>query len=85
MILSFVQRPQDLDDLARELITDAAMSKRAECVRLNKGPHVAEAIRLLDDILRRMDAHQRKKTAFLRALRVSNPGADEMPPASVAL
>jgi len=57
---------------SRAEITDAAMSQRAECVMLNKGPHVVQAIRVLDDILRRMEAHQRKKTAFLRPLRVSN-------------
>jgi pyruvate kinase len=57
---------------SRAEITDAAMSQRAECVMLNKGPHVLQAIRVLDDILRRMEAHQRKKTAFLRPLRVSN-------------
>jgi pyruvate kinase len=56
---------------SRAEITDAAMSQRAECVMLNKGPHALEAIRVLDDILRRMDAHQRKKTAVLRPLQVS--------------
>ena len=45
------------------------MGERAECVMLNKGPHVLEAIRMLDDILRRMQAHQAKKRPLLRALR----------------
>jgi len=64
-----------LDQLARTgqpsraEITDAAMSQRAECVMLNKGPHVDVAITVLDDILRRMSGHQRKKTALLRPLR----------------
>jgi pyruvate kinase len=57
---------------SRAEITDAAMSQRAECVMLNKGPHVVKAIRVLDDILQRMEAHQRKKTSFLRPLQVSN-------------
>ncbi len=35
---------------------------------LNKGPHILAAIRMLDDILRRMQAHQYKKTATLRKL-----------------
>ncbi|HBP21384.1 MAG TPA: hypothetical protein DEA08_26805 [Planctomycetes bacterium] len=35
---------------------------------LNKGPHVVDAIRVLDDILRRMQDHQQKKTAMLRSL-----------------
>jgi pyruvate kinase len=36
---------------------------------LNKGPHIEEAVSALDDILRRMDEHQSKKTPQLRALR----------------
>ncbi|HTO95424.1 MAG TPA: pyruvate kinase [Myxococcales bacterium] len=54
---------------SRAEITDAAMSERAECVMLNKGPHVADAVRMLDGILRRMAAHQVKKTPTLRPLR----------------
>ena len=53
---------------SRAEITDAAMGVRAECVMLNKGPHVVEAIAALDDILRRMQAHQTKKRTLLRAL-----------------
>jgi len=53
---------------SRAEITDAAMSERAECVMLNKGPHILGAVRVLDDILRRMQSHQRKKTARLRLL-----------------
>jgi pyruvate kinase len=53
---------------SRAEITDAAMSERAECVMLNKGPHILQAIRLLDGILRRMEAHQNKKRAMLRRL-----------------
>jgi hypothetical protein len=37
---------------SRSEITDAAMSDRAECLMLNKGPHIVEAITVLDDILR---------------------------------
>lgn len=68
---------QVLENLAKEgrpsraEITDAAMGERAECVMLNKGPHVREAVRLLDGILRRMEAHQFKKRARLRPLRVA--------------
>jgi pyruvate kinase len=54
---------------SRAEVTDAAMAQRAECVMLNKGPHVDTAIVVLDDILRRMSGHQRKKTALLRPLR----------------
>jgi pyruvate kinase len=54
---------------SRSEITDAAMSERAECVMLNKGPHILDAIRTLDDILRRMEEHQSKKRPLLRPLR----------------
>ena len=54
---------------SRAEITDAAMGERAECVMLNKGPHIMDAIRMLDDILRRMQEHQSKKRPLLRALR----------------
>lgn len=53
---------------SRAEITDAAMGERAECVMLNKGPHILEAIRVLDDILGRMQSHQAKKRSLLRAL-----------------
>jgi pyruvate kinase len=56
---------------SRAEITDAAMGHRAECVMLNKGPHIEQALRVLDDILRRMEAHQSKKRAMLRALRLA--------------
>jgi pyruvate kinase len=53
---------------SRAEITDAAMSERAECVMLNKGQHIIEAIIMLDDILLRMQGHQTKKTPLLRQL-----------------
>ena len=68
---------QVLDNLAktgipsRAEITDAAMSARAECVMLNKGPYIVDAVRVLDDILTRMQTHQHKKTSMLRDLRVA--------------
>ena len=52
----------------RAEISDAAMSERAECVMLNKGPHILVAIDMLDDILVRMQGHQNKKRALLRRL-----------------
>jgi len=56
----------------RSEITDAAMGERAECVMLNKGPYMVEAVRILDDILRRMQAHQEKKRSKLRKLQVAD-------------
>jgi pyruvate kinase len=54
---------------SRAEITDAAMGERAECVMLNKGPYILDAMRTLDDILRRMQTHQSKKRPLLRALK----------------
>jgi pyruvate kinase len=53
---------------SRAEISDAAMGNRAECVMLNKGPHIVDAIRVLDNILQRMQAHQNKKRSMLRRL-----------------
>lgn len=53
---------------SRAEITDAAMGERAECVMLNKGPHTVDAVKVLDDILRRMQAHASKKRSMLRSL-----------------
>jgi pyruvate kinase len=53
---------------SRSEMTDAAMSERAECVMLNKGEYLAQAVTILDDVLTRMQAHQSKKTPQLRAL-----------------
>ena len=53
---------------SRPEFTDAAMGIRAECVMLNKGPYILDAVRSLDAVLQRMQAHQRKKISRLRAL-----------------
>jgi len=60
----------------RAEITDAAMGERAECVMLNKGPHIVDAMRTLDDILRRMQAHQSKKRPLMRALKAWSSSLD---------
>ena len=54
---------------SRGEMTDAAMAARAECVMLNKGPYLFEAIDALDQLLERMDVHQHKKTPQLRRLK----------------
>jgi pyruvate kinase len=63
---------------SRAEVTDAAMGVRADCVMLNKGPHIVQAMRSLDDILRRMQQHQAKKRSLLRALKSWSrpPGRD---------
>ena len=76
---------QVLEGLAKERIpsraevTDAAMGERAECVMLNKGPFLVPAVRALDSIVRRMEAHQEKKSARLRHLAVAERFLREAP------
>ena len=66
---------QVLDTLARTglpsraEVTDAAMAERAECVMLNKGPFIEDAITMLVGILGRMEEDTQKKRSLLRRLR----------------
>lgn len=68
---------QVLESLAKEgvpsrsEITDAAAGVRAECVMLNKGPFIVNAVRALDDILKRMEGHHQKGRSTLRKLRLA--------------
>jgi pyruvate kinase len=69
---------QVLDTLARTgvpsraEVTDAAASVAAECVMLNKGAHVDDAVRVLVDILSRMERHHYKKRSMFRRLAISS-------------
>jgi len=58
---------------SRAEVSDAAMGERSECVMLNKGPYIVDAMRTLADILKRMQAHQSKKRPLLRALAAWSP------------
>lgn len=68
---------QVLDTLARTgvpsraEVTDASASVAAECVMLNKGAFVHEAVSVLSGILRRMENHRHKKRSLFRKLEVS--------------
>jgi pyruvate kinase len=72
--LPVIWATQVLDSLAhsgvptRAEVTDAAMSMRAECVMLNKGPYVAEATRMLVRIIRDMEPRQYKKRTLFSKL-----------------
>lgn len=65
---------QALDDLVKEGLpsqaetTDAAMAQRAECVMLNTGPHVVEAIGFLCELTGRTSRHPAEKAAKLAPL-----------------
>jgi pyruvate kinase len=56
---------------SRGEVTDAAMSVRAECVMLNKGPYIANAIGFLTDVSQRMHQHASKTFTTHRALSVA--------------
>jgi len=53
---------------SRAEITDASMGQRAECIMLNKGPHILEAIKMLDGILKNMRSYLDKKDVILPIL-----------------
>jgi pyruvate kinase len=59
----------------RPEVTDAAMSIRAECAMLNKGPHIIEALTFLNAVLGRMEGHYQKRMALRRKLTIADlPG-----------
>jgi pyruvate kinase len=68
---------QVLDTLARTgvpsraEVTDASASVAAECVMLNKGAFIHEAVSVLSGILRRMENHRHKKRSLFRKLEAS--------------
>ena len=55
---------------SRAEVSDAAMSIRAECTMLNKGPNIVETVRFLDGILQRMGNHYHKRRLMMRPLSV---------------
>lgn len=81
--LPVIWATQVLDTLAhsgiptRAEVTDAAMSMRAECVMLNKGPHIVEAVSMLSDIIGKMESHQYKKRSLYRELSVAKTRGSE--------
>lgn len=59
----------------RSEVTDAAMSIRAECAMLNKGPHIIEALRFLNAVLGRMEGHYSKRMTLRRKLMIASLGS----------
>ncbi|UCG89214.1 MAG: hypothetical protein JSW71_12015 [Gemmatimonadota bacterium] len=53
---------------SRAEITDLMMAESADCVMLNKGPHILETIRFLDEIMRSMEPYQEDKAPALPSL-----------------
>jgi len=55
----------------RAEVSDAAVSVQAECVMLNKGPYIVDAVRTLKNILVKMYSHTSKKKSMMRPLKVA--------------
>lgn len=64
---------------SRAEITDAAIGARAECVMLNKGAHIVNAVECLDDVLGRMKGHRCKKNDLMRKLKVATAASPTDP------
>lgn len=62
----------------RAEISDVAMAERAECVMLNKGPYILDAIRTLDTVLASMEAMSMKKAPLLNPLELDDPDPTEV-------
>lgn len=63
---------------SRAEVSDAALSIRAECVMLNKGPYIIETVRFLSGILERMSGHRIKRRTMMRQLSISHiPGHNQ--------
>ena len=73
--ISDIWATQVLENLAKQgipsraEITDAAAAQRADCVMLNKGPFILQAVNLLDTILKDLAPYQDKNAPMLPAWR----------------
>jgi len=55
----------------RAEISDVTLAAKSECIMLNKGPHVGEAVTFVADILSMFEHHVYKKTSILRQLTIA--------------
>ncbi len=53
-------------------VIDVVTGGLVECVMLNKGPYIDEAVEFLNGTLERMDAHRSKRRTMLRRLATSD-------------
>jgi pyruvate kinase len=56
----------------RAEISDVTLAAKSECIMLNKGAHINEAVAFVDDILAKFENHVYKKTAILRKLSIAS-------------
>jgi pyruvate kinase len=64
----------------RAEISDVAMAARAECIMLNKGPYILEAVRSLANILSRMTGQMSKNKYRYRPLNIAKSFFEEISP-----
>lgn len=62
----------------RAEISDVVQGVQAECIMLNKGPFINDAIKMLKNILIRMEAHSFKKKNSLRALNIAKNSVNQI-------
>ncbi|MEQ8551144.1 MAG: pyruvate kinase [Cyclobacteriaceae bacterium] len=62
----------------RAEISDVVQGVKAECIMLNKGPYINSAIRVLNNILIRMEPHLFKQKHSLRALHIAINAVDQL-------
>lgn len=55
----------------RAEVTDVVEGSLSECIMLNKGKYIVEAVKMLVDIFKNVEIHQYKKTPQLRALNIA--------------
>ncbi len=56
----------------RAEVSDVTLAAKSECIMLNKGPHINEAVSFVGDILSKFEKHVYKKTAILRKLSIAD-------------
>ncbi|WP_179352893.1 pyruvate kinase [Winogradskyella vidalii] len=62
----------------RAEISDATQGAYAECVMLNKGPYINNAIKTLENILIRMESNSFKRKNALRPLNIAKKSTDKL-------
>ena len=62
---------------SRAEVSDAALGIRAECVMLNKGPHIIPTLEFLQGVLERMSGHHDKQRPSMRRLAIAEFGDEQ--------
>jgi len=62
----------------RAEVSDVTLAAKSECIMLNKGPHINEAVTFVGDILSKFEKHVYKKTAILRRLSIASETFDKL-------